>query len=137
MIDEHFYQASINIRKTYLKLTGDMDEYRKIVEQSMKSLQRSIVDIERVQKDLKDIRKSKYEVENNINTIEKVTEILNSIEMEGNRLESFINPINKEIEKLAEEEQILYKKICERHSNLTEAQIVEAVRLRLKKENLL
>jgi hypothetical protein len=137
MIDENFYQSAINIRKTYLKLTGDMEKYRTVAEGSLKNLQKSIVAIETLQKDLKDQRSSKYEVENSMDTVHKITEILNTLEIEGKRIEQFVDPINKSIEKLAEEEQLLYRKICEKHGNLTEEQIVEAVRLRLKKEDLL
>lgn len=137
MIDEHFYQSAISIRKTYLNLSNDMDKYKKVAEESLKNLTRSMVAIEKLQKEVKEARKSKYEAENSMNTVERVSEILNSLEMEGERLERFIEPINKEIEKLAQEEQNLYKKICERHSTLTEEEIVEAVRSRLKKENLI
>ena len=137
MIEEHFYQSAISIRKTYLRLSNDMEKYKQVAEESLKNLQRSMVAIENLQKDIKDARKSKYEVENNMNTVEKVSEILNSLEMEGQRLERFIDPINKEIEKLAEEEQNLYKKICERHSTMTEEEIVNTVRYRLEKENLI
>jgi hypothetical protein len=136
MIDENFYQAAINIRRTYLKLTSDMESYKSIAESTLKKLQKSMVDIENLQKDIKQMRKSKYEMDSKENTINKVMKILEEIEMEGLRLENFVDPINKKIEKLAEEEQILYKRICEKHSTLSEDQIVSAVRERLKKENL-
>ncbi len=137
MIDENFYQAAINIRKTYLKISNDMESYRNIAESSLKNLQRSIVSIENIKKGIGDKKKENLDRENNMDTINKISEILESLEMEGKKIERFVDPINKEIEKLAEEEQNLYRKICERHSDLTEAQIVEAVRLRLKKEDLL
>lgn len=136
MIDENFYQAAINIRRTYLKLTSDMESYKSIAESTLKKLQKSIVDIERLQKDIKDMRKSKYEMDSKENTINRIMKILEEIEMEGLKLENFVDPINKKIEKLAEEEQILYKRICEKHTTLSEEQIVSAVRERLKKENL-
>ena len=137
MIDENFYQAAINIRKTYLKISNDMESYRNIAESSLKNIQRSIVSIENIKKGIGDKKKENLDRENNMDTINKISEILESLEMEGKKIERFVDPINKEIEKLAEEEQNLYRKICERHSDLTEAQIVEAVRLRLKKEDLL
>ena len=45
-------------------------------------------------------------------------------------------PLNKEIEKLALEEQELYKQIKSTHPNLTDDQIVESVRQRLINEGL-
>lgn len=136
MIEEKFYQAAINIRKTYLKLTSNMESYKNMAESTLKRLQRSLVDVENLQKEMKDIRKSKYELDSKENTVNKIMNILSDIELEGKRLEAFVDPINKEIEKLAEEEQVLYKKICESHPGLSEDQIVGAVRERLKKENL-
>ena len=62
--------------------------------------------------------------------------IINDIEAEGKRLENFTNPINKNIEKLALEEQELYKQICLKHKDMTEDEIIECVKQRLIKENL-
>ena len=136
MIDENFYQAAINIRRTYLKLTSNMEKYRNIAESTLKKLQKSLVDVESLQKDMKTARKNKQEIESKESTINRIMKILENIEEEGRKLETFIDPINKEIEKLAKEEQILYSKICEKHPTLSEDQIVDAVRQRLKKENL-
>jgi septal ring factor EnvC (AmiA/AmiB activator) len=136
MIEEKFYQSAINIRRTYLKLTSNMESYRNMAESTLKRLQKSLVDVQNLQKEMKEIRKSKYEIESKENTVNKIMSILADIELEGKRLENFVEPINKEIEKLAEEEQVLYKKICESHPGLSEDQIVDAVRERLKKENL-
>lgn len=136
MIDEKFYQAAINIRKTYIRLTSDIESYKSMMESSLKKLTRSIVDIENLQKELKESRKKGKDYENNMNSVEVLNRVINDVEEEGIRIERFIDPINKDIEKLAEEEQMLYRSICEAHPNLTESQIVSAVRNRLIKENL-
>lgn len=134
MIDEKFYQAAINIRRTYLKLTSELEKYKDFAEATMINLNKSTVDIERLQKQMKEARKEKKP--NSGNIISEINRILDNIEMEGKKIENFIDPINKDIEKLAEEEQILYKSICQSHPNLSEDQIVDAVRRRLIKENL-
>ena len=136
MIDEKFYQAAINIRKTYIRLTSDIESYKSMMESSLKKLTRSIVDIENLQKELKESRKKGKDYENNMNSVEVLNRVIHDVEEEGIRIERFIDPINKDIEKLAEEEQMLYRSICEAHPNLTESQIVSAVRNRLIKENL-
>lgn len=137
MIGEQFYIAAIEIRKTYLKLINDMESYRKIAESTMKSLQHSIVDIENIKKDIKESRESKLQKEPDSKVVEKVMKVLENVETDGKRIENFIDPINREIEKLAREEQILYSKICDANPNLSEEQIVEAVRTRLRKEELI
>ena len=68
--------------------------------------------------------------------LREMIDIISGIEDEGKSLEKYIDPLNKEIEKLAVEEQELYRMICEKHSNLTEDQIVESVKQRLEKESL-
>jgi len=134
MIDEKFYQAAISIRRTYLKLTSELEKYKDFAESTMVNLNKSTVDIERLQKQMKEARKEKKP--NSGNIIAEINRILDNVEMEGKKIENFIDPINREIEKLAEEEQILYKSICQTHPNLSEDQIVDAVRRRLIKENL-
>ncbi len=62
--------------------------------------------------------------------------LLNKLTKETEDLENYINPINSDIEKLAIEEQELFQRIKEKHSNLTEEQIVESVRQRLIQENI-
>ena len=44
--------------------------------------------------------------------------------------------LNKDIEKLALEEQELYRQIKQKHSNLTDEQIISSVKDRLIQENL-
>jgi len=137
MIGENFYKAAIEIRKTYLKLINDMESYRNIAESTLKGLNKSMVDIENIKKEMKENRKLKGEGSMSTNILEKVLKVLDGVELEGKKIEEFIDPINRDIEKLAKEEQILYAKICESNPDLSEDQIVDAVRQRLKKEKLL
>lgn len=134
MIEERFLIAAINIRKTYLKLTSNLDLYMNKAEGTLKALESAYEEVVKIDKRLKEAKKSKK-------TIEPVTEdllkIISDIEEEGNRIEKFAEPLNKEIESLAIEEQELYRNICEAHNNLSEEQIVDIVRKRLIKENLL
>lgn len=136
MIDEQFLQSAIRIRRTYLKVSNNMDMYKKAAEDTIKKLDETIAKIDKIKKESEESRtdkNSKFSAEKSLNEMLK---ILNEVDNEGKRLEDLINPLNKEIEKLALEEQELYRKIKERHSDLTDEQIVESVRERLIKENL-
>ena len=136
MIDEQFLQSAIRIRRTYLKVSNNMDMYKKAAEDTIKKLDETIAKIDKIKKESEESRtdkNSKFSAEKSLNEMLK---ILNEVDSEGKRLEELINPLNKEIEKLALEEQELYRKIKERHSDLTDEQIVESVRERLIKENL-
>jgi len=135
MIEEKFLIAAINIRKTYLKLTSNLDFYKKRAEQTLEKLQIAYSKIENIESEIKDLKKKKDQ-NKDTNITNKVFSLLNEIEEEGNKIEKFVEPLNKEIEKLAIEEQELYRVIVETHPNLSEDQIIESVRIRFKKENL-
>ena len=133
MIDEKFLKAAVNIRKTYLKMMGNLDKYHKKAEETLKILDDAYKKLDKLENDIKQ-RSSKGD-EENLSSVEKLLEIISFIESEGNKLESFTNPINKEIEKLALEEQELYKQICLKHPDLKEEEIVNCVKERFIKEN--
>lgn len=137
MIGEQYYQSCISIRKTYIKLMSEMSSYKDIAEKAAKKLESSISEIEVLKARIKKSKGSKFPEVTGTDAIAKINEILNDVEGQGLALEKFVEPINKELEKLAKEEQMLYAKICEAHPNLEEQQIVEAVSNRLKKEGLM
>lgn len=135
MIEEKFLVAAVNIKRSYIKLTSNLDFYKKRAEQTLERLQEAYVQVEDLEEEIAELKKKKDQnVDPNLTS--KVLEILAEIEREGTKIEKFVEPLNKEIEKLAMEEQQLYKIIVESYPNLSEEQIVESVGLRLKKEGL-
>ena len=129
MIDEKFLIAAVNIKKNYIKLTSNIDFYKKRTEKTLEVLDSSLKELERIEKDMKDKNK-------NSDSVNSIISLLTKIEEEGDKIEKFVDPLNKEIEKLAIEEQELYRVIVEKHPGLSEDQIVESVRKRLEKEHL-
>lgn len=134
MIEERFLIAAINIRKTYMRLTSNLDLYKDKAESALKSLEDAYENVSAIEERLKEARKSKKTIEP---VSDDLLKVLADIEEEGNKIEKFVEPLNKEIESLAIEEQELYRNICEAHTELSEDQIVDIVRKRLIKENLL
>jgi len=134
MIEERFLVAAVNIRKTYIKLTSNLDLYKNKAESTLKALEKAYKEVEMIGDRLATAKKEKKTIEP---VSDDLLKILSDIEEEGNKIEKFVEPLNKEIESLAVEEQELYRNICERHKDLSEDQIVEIVRKRLEKENLL
>ena len=132
MIEEKYLKMAISIRRTYLKLTNNLDLYHSKALSVSDKLEKTIGKLDDIQAQLD----SKDKKLNNQETLDKVLLILQEIEDEGKRLENLINPVNSEIEKLAREEQELYRQIVEHHPNLSEDQIVSSVRDRLLKEGL-
>jgi hypothetical protein len=129
MIDERFLVAAVNIRKKYLSLSDNLDAYRNKAELILG-------DLELAKNKLSKIENGNYDKEN-LSGIQQIVDIITDLEETQNGLERFLEPINKDIEKLLIEEKDLYDKICQKHSNYTEDQIVHFVKNRLEKENLL
>jgi len=130
MIDEKYLRVAINIRKTYLKLINNLDLYKKMSNSILERLQETVKEIEDIEKQYHDKKISDEQ------SLQRALSVLDGVEKEGKRLEDSIDPINMEIEKLAKEEQELFRQIVERHSDLSQDQIVWIVRERLIKEGL-
>ena len=136
MVDEVFLQNAVRIRRTYLKLSNNMDLYQKKAQQVSNKLDETLVKIEKIEKEAKESRNSKSPGNGTEYFLNELMKALQEVDDEGKSLEDLVNPLNKEIEKLALEEQELYRKIKEKHFTLTDEQIIESVRDRLIKENL-
>jgi len=132
MIDEIFYQSAIKIRRQYLKVTNNMSFYQskaKVVSDNLTDIIKRIDDI----KDSTDAENKEFSAESAVTELAK---ILRDVEDEAKRLEEMVDPLNSEMEKLALEEQELWRNIKERHYNINEEDIVSSVKERLIRENL-
>ena len=131
MIDEKYLQDAIRIRRTYLKMSNSMDLYQKKAQQVSDKLEETIVRIDELQSKI-----GKDKTHDDSYFMNELMKILNDVEDEGKSLENLVDPLNKDIEKLALEEQELYRQIKEKHYTLTDEQIINSVKDRLIKENL-
>ena len=134
MIDEFFFFYAVSIRRTYLKMTNNMDFYQKRAKEIVDRLELTISKINDIQKKAEEGRAKKEN--GTMEILNDLVKILNEIEDEGKALENLVDPLNKDIEKLALEEQELYRQIKQKHSNLTDDQIISSVKDRLIQENL-
>lgn len=133
MIEERFLTAAIKIRRVYFKLTSNLDAYMHRAEETLKKFELAYEELESIKENVKKSKNS----DNDLPVTTDLLRIMDDIESEGKRIEKFVEPLNKEIEMLAIEEQELYRNICASHPDLSEEQIVDIVRERLKKEKLL
>jgi hypothetical protein len=134
MIDEVFLQNAVRIRRTYLKVTNNMNLYEKKAKEIIGKLD---VTIERVNEIQSKAEKSKSNGElGTQELLNDLLKVLNDIDTEGKTLETLVEPLNVTIEKLGNEEQELYRQIKQKHNNLTDEEIINCVRDRLIKENL-
>ena len=131
MIDESFIKAAIKIRREYLKLTNNLNFYKRKAEDVIENLEDIVTKIENIQQETEN-----QSITNNDAVVFQLTKLLTEIESEGRAVESLIDPLNKEIEKLGLEEQELWRNIKNKYPNLSDEEIVEYVRKRLLQENL-
>lgn len=70
MIDENFLQSAVNIRRTYLKISNNMEFYRKSAEKVVERLDEIIGKIDLIQREAEDSKKDKnstFSVETSLN----------------------------------------------------------------------
>ena len=135
MLEERFLDAAVKIKREFLKVSSDISKYEARVRITLDRLNAALAKVEAIKKDIDS--KEKRKTAGAKETLDKMLAIVDEIEAEGSSIEKFVDPMNKEIERLAIEEQELYRMIKNRHPELTEKEIVESVSERLKKENLL
>jgi len=132
MIDEIFYQSAIKIRRQYLKMTSSMAFYKSKAQVVSDNLSDIIKRVDEI-KESSEPENSNFSTEAAVNELAK---ILKEVEDEAKRLEEMVDPLNSEMEKLAIEEQELWRNIKEKHYNISDEDIINSVKERLIRENL-
>ena len=135
MIQEKFLQSAVNIRRTYLKVSNNLNIYHTRAKSMIDSLNDSLKKIENLQNGISESKKGGNSITEK-QAIDELVKIIQEVEEEGNKIEKLTDPMNKEIEKLAIEEQELYQQIINNHPNLNEDQIIQSVKDRLEEEGL-
>lgn len=129
MIDTQLIESAQNIRKTFLRLGKELNNYQTDVKKLVDFLQEKLRYLEQYNND--NVKKIK-----NDDDISKVTkEILSQIEeieVAEKRIQTKINKINKELEQLNKDEQILYQTIKERYPDLTDEEIIKEIHSNLE-----
>ena len=136
MIKENYIQAAISLKREYIKISSDLNKYMGMSNTYLKNIDDCIKDLEKIQNRLDNDRNSKLETNSSGNHLNDILAVLDKIDNESLRVERIIESLNSDIEKLGQEEQILYKRICDSHPELSENQIVEIIRLRILREGL-
>lgn len=131
MIDENFVQAAIQIKKEYLKVTNTLGVYQKKAKEATSEMDKIIIKLEELQEKAKNNKQMTTEM-----AMTDIEKIIKDFEEQAKRLTSVIDPLNEQLEKLALEEEELWRMIKNKHSDLEDYQIISYVQNRLTKENL-
>lgn len=128
MIDKQYLESAKNIRYEFLNLSKKLDSYHKELIQLFEYLQN-------VTKELNDLNSnevSKIKSASDATIIgNKILKKMEEIESEEQKLLNLVKPINDRIDRLREEENILYKKIKEKYPSLTDDEIKKEISIYL------
>ena len=57
MVEEKFLLAAVNIKRSYLKLTSNLDFYKKRAEQTLEKLQEAYGKVEMLENEIKELKR--------------------------------------------------------------------------------
>jgi len=130
MIDENFINAAVRIRREYLKINSNLEMYRRRAREISENLDGLLTKIEEIQE------KAYNKTADSESILQDINKVMKDFEDEGTKLEKLIEPLNQQVEKLAIEEQELWRSIKTKHNNISDDLIIDYVKQRLIKENL-
>jgi hypothetical protein len=129
MIDRQIIESAKIIRKKFLSIISETNNYQGDVKQLSEFLMKKVEDL----KNIKDNEFKNKPTQDEVNRVTKlILKEIGEIEIEEQKLSKKISTLNEEIEKLKKEEDILYRTIKNRYPNLSDKQIKEEIQSNLE-----
>lgn len=123
-LDKQYLESAKNIRCEFLHLSKKLDSYHKELTQLYEYLQNVLKELDEINN--KEISKIKSANEATI-VGNKIVKKIEEIETEQKKLINLVKPINDRIDKLREEENILYNKIKDKYPLLSDDEIKKQI----------
>lgn len=117
MIDRQYVESARNIKSEFTSLNKKLEIYKKELVNLSGFLENTIKELDLLTK--KQVS-SKTEL---TNVGEQLIKKLEDVELEEKKLSSLIKPINDRIDKLREEENILYKALKQKYPNISDEEL--------------
>jgi chromosome segregation ATPase len=117
MIDKQYVESARNIKSEFISLNKKLEIYKKELVNLSGFLENTIKELDLLTK--KQVS-SKTEL---TNVGEQLIKKLEDVELEEKKLSSLIKPINDRIDKLREEENILYKALKQKYPNISDEEL--------------
>ena len=115
MIDKHFIESAIEIRKEWVRLIRSLEGYQSQVEKAQRAISEKKQEVEEFGK--KDLKIKDPQVR------EFIEKVFNEVEYQANIIDSKIKPLNEDIEKLKQEELRLYQHIKRSYPKISDEDI--------------
>lgn len=136
MIEERFLESAMRIRRNFLKVSSNLELYHRKAKEIIASLEEISEKAQNLSDDiLKDQKNGKVTVTKD-KAMDELMKILKELEEQSKIIENLADPMNKDIEKLALEEQELYRQIKEKHSGIPDEKLIQIIKQRIEKEGL-
>jgi seryl-tRNA synthetase len=119
MIDKHFIDSAVEIRKEWVRLIRSLDGYQSQVDKAQRLISEKKQEVEAFSKrdlSMKDPQVKKF-----------IERVFDEVEYQANIIESKIKPLNEDIEKLKGEELRLYHHIKRSYPNISDDEIKSQV----------
>jgi len=127
MIDKHYIDSAIKIRKEYLGFHSKLEQCHVQVKKIAENLMDETKELDKL-KDTLDKYKTPEEAQN------AIFQKLNDIDLQHRKISDIYKPINDKIEELRKQEVILYENIRRAYPNLSQEQIVDIINENLNKK---
>ena len=115
MIDKHFIESAVEIRKEWVRLIRSLEGYQSQVEKAQRAISEKKQEVEEFGK--KDLKIKDPQVR------EFIEKVFNEVEYQANIIDSKIKPLNEDIEKLKQEELRLYQHIKRSYPKISDEDI--------------
>lgn len=136
MINEKFLESAVRIRREFLKINTSLDMYHRRAKQIVEGLEDISQKADSLLKEIDEDKKSQNPQHTKESAVAELLKILQDLEHQGEVIEELTNPMNQEIEKLAKEEQELYRQIKEVHRDISDEKLIKIIKDRLDREGL-
>lgn len=131
MIQELYLKRAASLRKDYLKIMTDIQSYENIATQLSSALETRTSNLEELLEKLNLNKISNPDIAK-----QELHSIMVEIEDDINKVDISIDSLNKKMDKLKEDEMILYKEIKKNYFDLSDEEIKNQIQSYLKKLNL-
>jgi molecular chaperone DnaK (HSP70) len=128
MISQIFIERAIGIRKEYLSLNKDANNYQKLIESLKNKVEDTIGGLEDLIKNIDNLTEDESK--------QQSLKFIFDLEEETQKIQKMVDPINEKIQQLVKEEQSLYDQIKLNYIELSNEEILTIIQNELKKRNL-
>ena len=130
MINQLYLKRAENIRRDYLKLVRELNNYDKMAKQLAESIQLRVGQLNDLYKEIDSEKVSNVEAAK-----DKLNTIMINLERDVNSIDQKIKNINKKMDQLREDEVKLYKELKQKY-NTSDEELKNEINQHLKKKML-